>query len=468
MKKFILLTILVIYSIGQVEAQSWKCPENIRIPEFKSSDCFFLKAPLNYDSDNTEKIDLFVRKFPAKRKRKGSIWLIPGGPGESGATLYPLINQFSELFPHMDIFIPDHRGTGYSSKICPKEEVVDSPGGMALSNDEWGPCFDYMYSNPNYAKAFTITNAAKDLSLLINELSGQGERYIYGVSYGTQLVLRLLQLGTTNLDAVILDSLVPLQDDEKYDLSRRSFITNEVGLSFLQKFDETFPNHISIREQLKNVIERAEKDQEFANQLPKQDLTILFGMMLDIPYVRNKIPEIIKSLNKGDFKPLQNSIAKITSFHQEYGANYQSSPNSIPLTQIITASENNLRPDITKANVAQESRELLFKSPLPNLIAENTMPTYKRDNYFGKIPKQMPPTLILHGNLDPKTHIEGARKHYKVLKQENPSISFIEINSAPHFIALFAPNVFRKAVREFIRKKSIEDQTMNEKTLSFK
>ena len=465
MKNRIPFVILFLYFLNLFTAQGQTCPELDTIPELKGSVCFSAKAPLNYKAGDTTKIELFVRKFPAIQERKGSIWLIPGGPGESGASLYPLINQFSKLFPNLDIFIPDHRGTGYSSKLCPQEEAIDSPAGMALANDEWGSCFNYMYTHVDYVKAFTITNAAKDLSLLINTYSGSGEHYIYGVSYGTQLVLRLLQLETVDFDGVLLDSLVPHQEDLAYDLSHRSLVTNDVGLSLLQEFDKRNPNEESLKTQLKNIFERAKTDTAFAAELPKQDLAMLLGMMLDLPAVRNSIPEIIKELQADNFDPLQQAIQQITSFYTDYGAAYPSATNSITLTQVITASENNLRPEMTKAEVAHESEELLFKSPLPNLIAENAMPTYTRDAYFGKTPSQMPPTLVINGTLDPKTHIEGAERHYKLLAEKNPSVSFVRVQNAPHFIALFAPHAFDKVVTEFVNEGAIENQIVTEQSL---
>jgi len=448
-QNFISLVVTLLFITG-VNAQFSKCTDQEDFQEFKSSLCTTIQTPLNYQSNKDQTIDIFVRKFPSLKERQGSIWLIAGGPGESGASLYPLINQFSKIFPHLDIFVPDHRGTGQSSKICPVEEGLNSPNGIALVNDEWGSCFGQMYSNQSYVQAFSITNAASDLSILINDLSGEGKRYIYGVSYGTQLVLRLLLLNSVKLDGIILDSLVPLQDDTDYDLSQRSFVTESIGRSVLDFYSKLeSKNSVPLISQLQDIIERSHKDVNFAKNLPKQDLSIIFGMMLDIPEVRNKIPKIIKGLSNENFTPLNNAIADITEFYTSYGSKYKTSPSSIPLTQVITASENNLKPEIKKSQVTIESKDLLFTSPLPNLIAENSMPIYQRDVYFGKTPKKMPPTLIIHGTLDPKTHHSGALRHFKKLSKNN-QVTFISIKDAPHFIALFAPTAFTSVVTGFI------------------
>lgn len=460
--KTITLVILLLLTI-RVKAQFSQCPDYNDFNEFKSSLCITIKTPLNYQTNNNETIDLFVRKFPSVKDKQGSIWLIAGGPGESGASLYPLIAQFSRIFPHLDIFVPDHRGTGLSSKICPKEEAVDSPDGIALANDEWGSCFNQMYSNQTYVQAFSITNAAKDLNLLINDLSGKGKRYIYGVSYGTQLVMRLLQLNSIKLDGVILDSFVPLQDDNDYDLSHRSFVTDNVGHSVLAYFDKLESNDaVSLVSQLQNIIQRSKTDADFAKNLPKQDLSTIFGMMLDLPKVRNRIPKIIKALSTENYTPLNDAIKEITEFYSNYGAKYKTSSSSIPLTQVITSSENNLRPEIKKSDVITESENLLFASPLPNLIAENSMPTYQRDIYFGKVPEKMPPTLIVHGTLDPKTHISGAVRHFEKLSKNNP-VTFIMVKDAPHFIALFAPDSFASVVSKFMKGQPLKNKTISDK-----
>jgi pimeloyl-ACP methyl ester carboxylesterase len=296
----------------------------------------------------------------------------------------------------------------------------------------------------------------------MNTLSGDGKRYVYGVSYGTQLILRLLQLENTNIDGVILDSLVPLQDDDEYDLSHRSYVVNHVGNSVLSHFDGlTNTNKTTLAAQLKNSIQKAKEDPSFAKKLPKQALSILMGMMLDIPEVRATIPAVIGGLSNNNFEPLNKSIAQIQKFYTNYGSGFKTLPSSIPLVQVISASENNLRPTLKPEEVVKESEDLIFTSNLAKLLAENAMPTYKADAYFGKVPKKMPPMLIFHGTLDPKTHITGAIRHIEKLPKEN-IVRLIKVKDAPHFIALFAPKSFTRITSKFMRGKRIKNQTVRD------
>lgn len=114
-------------------------------------------------------------------------------------------------------------------------------------------------------------------------------------------------------------------------------------------------------------------------------------MMLDIPKVRNKIPLIIDALNHENVEPLNDALKEIEEFYKDYGNNYKSSPSSIPLVQIISSSENNLRPTLKPKEVVAESENLLFTSILPKIMADNAMPTYQKDNYLQTCPRACHP-----------------------------------------------------------------------------
>ena len=185
--------------------------------------------------DGAASIDLFIRKFPPAGgvQQRGAIWLIAGGPGESGASFYPIIATMRRAFPGFALIVPDHRGTGYSSRLCPVEEAPDSPGGSDLSGQEWASCPQSMFAAPGRAQAFTVTNAAHDLSRLITRFRGTEPTRIYAVSYGTQLFLRMMLVAPVQVDSLILDGLVPLEGSVEADLGRRTAIVDSVGRSLL-------------------------------------------------------------------------------------------------------------------------------------------------------------------------------------------------------------------------------------------
>ncbi|TQV88250.1 alpha/beta fold hydrolase [Aliikangiella coralliicola] len=466
-KEMKLLVVLVgILFASNLQAENFtKCKDADDFSELNLSICATVKTSLSHKRESKEEIELFVRKFPAQKSRTGSIWLIAGGPGESGASFYTLIDTFRNAFPSLDIFIPDHRGTGASSVICPGE-ALDSVKAGTLVGQEWGECFSHMYSNLEYVQAFNITNAAKDLNFLINTFSGEGERYIYGVSYGTQLTLRAMQIGGNAVDGIILDSLVPMQDDTGFDLSMRSQVVNNVGQQFLSEYarinnfsDEQLKN---LKENLSRITGKYKSIKKISDSLPEAKLSNTLGMMLDVPHIRNIIPKIINDISKNDSQSLEKAIQDLNTYYTNFNAGYFNYGSSIPLVQIISASENNLRVELSKEDIEKESEGFLFSSPLPLLIAGNRMPTYKKDAYFSKLPAKLPKTLIMHGTLDPKTHFDAAKSYASVLNKAG-DISLVSVEYAPHFVALNAPDCFNQHAKEFIQGKAIKSQSCKDK-----
>ncbi|GAA6150886.1 alpha/beta fold hydrolase [Pseudoteredinibacter isoporae] len=429
-------------------------------PALENSLCANVAMPLHHDKpESKESIEIFVRKFPAQQNAEGSIWLIAGGPGESGASFYSIIDHYQSAFPNLDIYIPDHRGTGASGTIC-EEEQLDSEGGVALVGAEWGSCFGSMYAKPDHVKAFSISNAAQDLRQLMKQFRGSGKQYLYGVSYGTQLSLRLLQLPEVNVDGLILDSLVPLQDDQDYELSRRSFVIDEVGKTLLTRCEQS--NDCSKGNNLlaisKSLSAQYRSLESLDPKLKALSLSNSLGTLLDIPHLRNEIPSILLALHNGNSQPLLDALKNAQTYYGEFNEDYANFGSSVPLVQVITAAENNLRPNAKKSDIAQEETELSFSSPLPMLMAEVTLPRYTRDHYFAQLPKKMPRTLVLHGDMDPKTHYKGAQKHVQKLKHLNKqsTIELVTMSDAPHFVALNAPNCFKEYSLAFVNNAELK------------
>ncbi len=466
LKLALLGSTLALFGIKASAGGFESCPESQQHPALADSLCANITMPLQHDdAASTENINIFVRKFPAQKKAEGSIWLIAGGPGESGASFYSIIDHYKDAFPSLDIYIPDHRGTGASSTIC-KEEQLNSEGGVALVGAEWGSCFGSMYAKPDYVKAFSISNAAQDLRQLINHHSSAGKRYVYGVSYGTQLSLRLLQLPEVNIDGLILDSLVPLQDNKDYELSRRSFVVDEVGKALLKKCQENSncANGKNLLAMSAALSKQYPSLGELDPKLKAASLSNSLGTLLDIPHLRNNIPNIIQALQKGDSQPLLTTLEEAQQYYAGFNNNYANFGSSIPLVQVITAAENNLRPNAKKADIKKEETQLSFTSPLPTLMAEVSLPRYSKDQYFAKLPKNMPSTLVLHGNMDPKTHYLGALKHVQTLQASNKDtdINLIEMNDTPHFVALNAPACFKEYSQAFVNKQPLKGNSCSD------
>ncbi|EZP41030.1 alpha/beta fold hydrolase [Janthinobacterium lividum] len=441
--------------------------------------CSGLNVPGSYDAQgraigSADAMHVFVRKFaadvPAGKPAKGTLWLVAGGPGESGAAFYSLLPTLRRSFPGFEFLIPDHRGTGHSSRLCKVEESEQSPGGRALAGAEWGSCFAGINLVPEYAGQFSITMAARDLKALIEGEQGKKKPpvYVYSVSYGTQLVLRTLQLGPLPVQGIIFDSLVPPQTDARWDLSQRSHVVNTVGMQVLARCDADAACHAALGEPAatlyRRVLDKAQADPALLATIPGKNLKNFLGGMLDVPAARARIPYLLQDLDRGGEAELASVRATLADAAASLGS-YPQSPLSIPLVNIISNSENNLQPSLrpgwTAADIARDEADLLFTSPLPRILLGGGLPTYPRDAYFGVLPEKMPPALVLQGTLDPKTPYAGAQAQVRALTQSKAGkVALSTVHNAPHFILWTAPACFEQASTRFIAGKPAQDCTL--------
>jgi len=433
------------------------CPQEAGHPELAGSICTVQSVALNPAAPEGEQIDLFVRKFPATGDRIGEFWMLAGGPGEAGTSFYTRIADLQARFPGYDVLIPDHRGTGRSARLC-TGETLGSEAGTALAGSEFGPCFGDIWAQSERTMQFSMTHAAHDLDTLIARLGGEGERWVYAVSYGTGLALRFGQLHEASVDGLILDSLVPALDDTQHDLSHRSHTVDLVGRRVLAACaadpacDGRFEGGIEAAYAGLLADIAAGHRADIAETLPGGNLRHTLGTMLDVPAARARIPDMIDiaidrpqalgAFYTGEVVPAFDALSAVSD--------YEASAFSITLAGLIGVSETNRRPDMTAEAVAAEEAELWFTSPLTQLQTRTSMPAYARDEWFDAPYADMPPVLVVHGTLDPKTTLEGARHHIAALEAGGTGVTLVTVEGAPHASWYFAPDCLYDAMEDFI------------------
>jgi pimeloyl-ACP methyl ester carboxylesterase len=419
------------------------------------SDSLCAEISVDRSELQAEPVNLFVRKFPARSDHRGEIWLIAGGPGESGASFYADINFFRKTFANYDVMVPDHRGTGYSTKLCMPEETLDSPDGLALAGEEWGTCFAKLYADPKRANNFSQRNAARDLDTLVSTLGSNEKTLVYGVSYGTSLALEYARLATTDIDGMILDSLTPAPSDHLNGMSYRSHTTDRVGMALLDRCATDSSCSLgkdavkTYRALLKDI--DAGKEIPGLDQVPNGDLRQLLGLFLDVPSARNRIPDIIAALSNRDAAAgtlIQDIIQNVETYWINI-TRFQQATSSIPLSAIITGSQFNSRPDLTVEMLTSEKTILGFTSPLPSLLVNNRFPLYETPAALA-MPASMPPLLILQGTWDPKTPYDSAINHATKLRAHGP-VAIITLTDAPHAAYITSQDCLTRPLSLFAR-----------------
>lgn len=417
--------------------------------------CHSITVPLDYAEKDGAQISLFVREFPALESKRGTVLLLAGGPGESGASFYADVEFFRDTFSSYDIIVPDHRGTGYSTKLCEPEETAKSEGGLSLVGDEWGSCFGQFYSDTARAHAFNLNNAAQDVASIIDTLQLRDDIFIYGVSYGTSLSLAVAEQTDAKLTGIILDSLTPLPSDTYQSLGYRSQLTDRVGRQLLNRCasDPSCPLGQNATDILRDLLVRIDSGESFPilEGVPNGDLRQFLGMLLDVPAARVQIPSIIAAMASND----EAVVDKVQNVTQTYEAflnpilSFEQSVGSIPLTSLMSGSEFNARKDLTTEQVASEAASLLFTSPLPTYLAANQFPLYA-PKAIEPSRTSLPPILVFHGTMDPKTSYEGAMRRIEELRAFT-EVEVITLIDAPHAAYLTSKDCLSAPLRNFTK-----------------
>ena len=446
------LFLLFLGQLGIAYSKSFTpCSDQTEHPELAGSQCTKVLVPLDYQNASLGKAEIFVRKIEAKSP-KGSIWFLAGGPGESGASYYPKLLELQKTFPHYNLLFPDHRGTGYSTRLCPNQEKKESPGGFQLAGKEWPDCFQYANENQKRTQSFSISNAARDLDLLVKTLSHDTPNYLFGVSYGTQLILRFLQISDVVIQGIVLDSLVPVETSDTFDLSRRSHVTHLAGKTYLASC--FLDRHCSQKlgfSSLESLRDHLNKELSIEAYIPGNSLKQMMGFMLDHRELRQMIPDLIESSRK--VHQTQPDIVKsILRRSQDIMKPYQAFEQfsySIPLGTIMSNSENNQRPSIDSIVLKKEDTQHIFTSSLGYQLLTQGFPLYKKDQYFGESPKTKSPILVLHGSLDPKTPYLGALEHINKLQKNGISVGLVTVPRGVHALVSQSDSCVLAKVKEF-------------------
>ncbi|HEV8549708.1 MAG TPA: hypothetical protein VGQ57_11785, partial [Polyangiaceae bacterium] len=92
------------------------CPADLP-GEAKGRDCAVTEVPLRWDEPSGRRIELLVARYPSATPGGGQLWLLDGGPGNTGATymLPAILRLYTSL--GLDVYVPQHRGTGHSTPL---------------------------------------------------------------------------------------------------------------------------------------------------------------------------------------------------------------------------------------------------------------------------------------------------------------------------------------------------------------
>jgi len=184
----------------------------------RDGECATAEVPLDWDDELGDKIDVFVKRYPTQSEVRGDFWYLPGGPGSVGSSeeatgggVDLMLDSLAEA--GWQVYIIQHRGTSSASTrlSCPEQEASDSELGTAIAPAEVEACGQLLEEQWGDLRAFTAWQAANDLGAFIADTqSAEKAVAVYGISYGTHVVLKYLQSYPEQADAILMDGVLPL------------------------------------------------------------------------------------------------------------------------------------------------------------------------------------------------------------------------------------------------------------------
>ncbi|CAK4723599.1 unnamed protein product [Aphanomyces euteiches] len=379
--------------------------------------------------------------------------MVQGGPGYGSPGLEPgLLDAYNAFNQTLSVYTIDNRGTGRST-------ILECPPTNSKLNDQQNLAYCLASLKTQFGsvapQSFSVTSAALDIAGVINSpLFTSSDVFVYGVSYGTYTVERLMHLALPAVKGYILDSVQSEEFDVTKDAPYYSNWDRDVGdagkLSTLgpsakKTLLDVYAALNATTSPCWSVINTKAKAAGIATALEYVGGN-LYNMLgskeqwsLIAPYIYR-----IHRCSKDDIAMFSKISTKLTSRRRFKGAYLKDEGYSDVLYNNIVYNELWELPSPTIDMMAAQSKAALFGSKDTRGLAsqfkefciyrDNADPVckgyptydgagfvYKRDQYWNKS-AAIPPdssVLLLSGLLDPATPPKYAKDQYETMQGSN-------------------------------------------------
>ncbi|KAF0718106.1 Aste57867_1898 [Aphanomyces stellatus] len=493
--------LLVVASAAAAASNAWyACPLKTIAPgETASADnamveCADLVVPLCYPGVCTSSLEIsvFVKRIPAISKSAATpqaVWMLQGGPGESSVNMEDLMAEvYLSANRAVSVYTMDHRGTGRSTPLsCEENNNPYDPRVTVACIQKIKQTFGSVAPT-----AFSVTSAAHDLANVINLVLSTTEVFVYGLSYGTYLVERLMHLAPAGIKGYILDSIqseqfYPTKDSPWYSNWDHDVATPvRTYLSYCDKdsycASKIGPNATAYVQGLYALIDNPATTSATSacaailRQVPGYQThpswlvnSFLYTMFKDYNQ-RNLVPAFLYCLNRcntADQAVVTNSIDLLfnvtsdTQLLQGVGASLTGTGHSTVVYNNIVLSEIWQLPSPSVGQMTTWFQDALFGAQNPATLNDtlaqyciylghndpicasfsnyNVNFVYAHDAFWNKTATLPPGTSVLMftGDLDPATPIKYAKDEYATMVGGQKLL--LEFAFAPHVILSQSP-----------------------------
>ena len=154
------------------------------------------------------------RRLAGTTPSSSAVLALAGGPGQAALPLGEFVARaISPALASRDLLVFDQRGTGQSDPLaCAAFADTSELQGVHEIGELIGRCAQQL--GPARA-AFTTPESVADIEA-IRQAAGYQKLVLYGTSYGTKVALEYAERYPQNVEAMVLDSVVPSEGPEPF------------------------------------------------------------------------------------------------------------------------------------------------------------------------------------------------------------------------------------------------------------
>ena len=392
-------------------------------------ECGDLPVPVDRAGAVPGAVKLHVERLKARGARKGALITLAGGPGQSATPfLIDWAGTFFAAGRNRDLVVFDQRGTGLSGALrCPqlRVPVTRAPVGQA---ERAAACAQTLGSRRPF---YTTRDSVEDLEA-VRQAIGVEKIAIFGVSYGTKLALAYAARYPDRVERLVLDSVVEPNGPGAFSQESIAAIPRVLRTLCLKGCEDftrdpvadvaALVQRMRTRGFVYGPLVSAQGRRHRARIGSVRLLDLLFAGDFD-PTVRAHFPGAVRSALAGDPAPLLRLALRAERGARPAPVEFLSDAlyaattceegplgweRTTPVAARLAAAEAALRAMPPAALYPFDRTTALFSSPTVQLCAR--WPSAPADPAIMDGPYPAVPTLVLAGEDDLRTPLEGARR----------------------------------------------------------
>ena len=392
-------------------------------------ECGDLPVPIDRAGAVPGAVKLHVERLKARGVRTGALITLAGGPGQSATPfLIDWAGTFFAAGRNRDLVVFDQRGTGLSGALRCKQlavPVTRTPVGQA---DRAAACAQALGSKRPF---YTTRDSVEDLEA-VRQGIGVEKIALFGVSYGTKVALAYAARYPHRVERLVLDSVVEPTGPGAFSQESIAAIPRVLRTLCIKGCEDITRDPVA---DVAALVQRmrtggfvygplvsAQGRRHRARIGSVRLLDLLFAGDFD-PTVRAEFPGAVRSALAGDAAPLLRLALRAERGSSPAPAEFLSDAlfaatvceegplgwdRATPVGGRIAAAEAALRVVPAAALYPFDRTTALFASPVVQLCSR--WPSAAADPAIQDGPFPAVPTLVLSGEDDLRTPLEGARR----------------------------------------------------------